>query len=67
VRRLLSLSSLLAFRFDAKVVDGLVNGCGATVQVASVIFSRFQSGRVRTYFAWMLLGAAVLLALLVLR
>jgi NADH-quinone oxidoreductase subunit L len=65
VKHLLFWCRFLAFLFDAWIVDGLVNASGATVQISSSVLARVQSGRVRTYFAWMLLGAAVVLAMVV--
>ena len=48
--------------FDAKVVDGLVNGTGATVRGTGGIVRRLQSGYVRSYALSITLGTVALLA-----
>ena len=53
--------------FDAKVVDGAVNGIGTEVRAASGLFSKVQSGLVRSYAFVIGLGAVVLLAWFLLR
>ena len=47
-------------RFDEKVVDGAVNGTADVVQSAGAALSRFQTGRIKTYLAWSLAGALLL-------
>jgi NADH-quinone oxidoreductase subunit L len=54
----------LAARFDSVVVDGVVNGVGATAVAAGVSLRRAQSGQVQTY-AWVLFAGVVVLAALV--
>ncbi|MEK7469584.1 MAG: NADH-quinone oxidoreductase subunit L [Planctomycetota bacterium] len=46
--------------FDQKVVDGAVNGTADVVQSAGASLSRFQTGRIKTYLAWSLAGALLL-------
>ncbi|KAF0242186.1 MAG: NADH-quinone oxidoreductase subunit [Planctomycetota bacterium] len=46
--------------FDQKVVDGAVNGTADVVQSAGAALSRFQTGRIKTYLAWSLAGALLL-------
>ncbi len=46
--------------FDNKVVDGAVNGTADVVQSAGASISRFQTGRLKTYLAWSLAGALLL-------
>ena len=48
--------------FDAKVVDGLVNGTGAAVRGTGGIVRRIQSGYVRSYALGITLGTVALLA-----
>ena len=48
--------------FDAKVVDGLVNGTGAAVRGTGGIVRRLQSGYVRSYALSITLGTVALLA-----
>jgi NADH-quinone oxidoreductase subunit L len=53
--------------FDAKVVDGAVNGIGSEVRAASGLLRKIQSGLVRSYAFVIGLGAVVLLAWFLLR
>ena len=50
-------------RIDAEVIDGLgVNGTGERVVGVGGILRRIQSGNIRSYAAWVMLGATVWLA-----
>jgi len=53
--------------FDAKVVDGAVNGIGTEVRAASGLLRKMQNGLVRSYAFVIGLGAVVLLAWFLLR
>jgi NADH-quinone oxidoreductase subunit L len=53
--------------FDAKIVDGAVNGIGTEVRAASGLLRKVQSGLVRSYAFVIGLGALVLLAWFLLR
>ena len=53
--------------FDAKIVDGAVNGIGTEVRAASGLLRKMQSGHVRSYAFVIGLGAVVLLAWFLLR
>jgi NADH-quinone oxidoreductase subunit L len=53
--------------FDAKVVDGAVNGIGTEVRAVSGLLRKVQSGLVRSYAFVIGLGAVVLLAWFLLR
>jgi NADH-quinone oxidoreductase subunit L len=53
--------------FDAKVVDGAVNGVGIEVRSASGIMRKIQSGLVRSYAAIIGIGAVLVLAWFLLR
>jgi NADH-quinone oxidoreductase subunit L len=53
--------------FDAKIVDGAVNGIGAEVRTASGLLRKIQNGLVRSYAFVIGLGAVVLLAWFLLR
>jgi len=53
--------------FDAKVVDGAVNGIGSEVRAASGLLRKIQSGLVRSYAFVIGLGAVALLAWFLLR
>jgi NADH-quinone oxidoreductase subunit L len=47
--------------FDVKVVDGIVNGVGTTIEAASAVLRLFQTGFVGTYALFITLGVAALL------
>ncbi len=50
-------------RVDAEIIDGLgVNGTGERVAGVGGILRRIQSGNIRSYAAWVMLGATVWLA-----
>jgi NADH-quinone oxidoreductase subunit L len=49
-------------RFDARVVDGAVNGAGALARGLGGVVRRSQTGFVRAYAALIALGAVALLA-----
>jgi NADH-quinone oxidoreductase subunit L len=53
--------------FDAKIVDGAVNGIGTEVRAASGLLRKMQSGLVRSYAFVIGLGAVALLAWFLLR
>jgi NADH-quinone oxidoreductase subunit L len=54
----------LARVFDAKVIDGAVNGVGWVVRETSLGFRRLQTGFVRNYALGIVLGTGALLAYL---
>jgi NADH-quinone oxidoreductase subunit L len=47
---------------DARVVDGAVNGTGQAVAGVSAVMRLFQNGSVKTYAAFLFLGAVLILA-----
>jgi NADH-quinone oxidoreductase subunit L len=51
----------LSDTFDVRGVDGAVNGVGALVQRGALGLRRVQSGLVRSYALWIVIGAAGLL------
>jgi NADH-quinone oxidoreductase subunit L len=54
--------------FDIGIIDGSVNGVGETVQACANVLKNVQNGLIRSYAAWILIGAAaVLLYIAVLR
>ncbi|WP_184080888.1 NADH-quinone oxidoreductase subunit L [Nocardiopsis mwathae] len=53
--------------FDRAVVDGTVNGVGTTVRDSSTGLRTTQTGFARTYALTMLLGAAIVVAMLAVR
>jgi len=46
--------------WDTRVVDGLVNGVGYTLEVGSAVLKLFQTGFVGTYALWITLGVIAL-------
>ena len=52
--------------FDLKVVDGLVNGAGASLETSGHVLKLFHSGFVRNYALLYLVGAAAIVWYLVL-
>jgi NADH-quinone oxidoreductase subunit L len=46
---------------DASFIDGIVNGVGQTVRGSAAALRRMQSGYVRAYAGWILLGGVVLM------
>ena len=54
----------LARVFDAKVIDGAVNGVGWVVRETSLGFRKLQTGLVRNYALWIVVGTVALFAYL---
>jgi NADH-quinone oxidoreductase subunit L len=52
-----AIAAFLAYVFDARVIDGAVNGIGATVRGLARSGGRLQTGLVRTYALAFLAGA----------
>ncbi|MDW8355514.1 MAG: NADH-quinone oxidoreductase subunit L [Bryobacterales bacterium] len=60
VRPVVEGSEKLAWRtLDVSVIDGMVNGLGARAQSLGDVLRRIQSGNVRSYAAWVLFGAVL--------
>jgi NADH-quinone oxidoreductase subunit L len=56
------LASVALWRFwDQRIVDGLVNGVGYTLEAASAVLRLVQTGFVGTYALWFTLGVLALL------
>ena len=51
--------------FDKKFIDGLVNAVGALTEVFAQLIKLFQTGQVRRYALWFMIGAVALLWYLV--
>jgi NADH-quinone oxidoreductase subunit L len=62
-----SLASFCAYFFDAKVIDGLVNGTGRLVAASSERLRRIQSGYVRNYAVTFFFGVVVVFSALIAR
>ena len=61
------LALFAAFRIDAKVIDGVVNGTGTVMAWFADGFRRAQTGYVRSYALIFLFGVVVFLSFLALR
>ncbi len=46
---------------DAGAIDGLVNGAGKTASAIGGVLKRLQSGSIRSYAAWVVLGSILVL------
>jgi len=47
---------------DARGIDGLVNGVGTTARGVGAVLRRMQSGSIRSYAAWVVLGSIAIVA-----
>ena len=66
VKPLLALSTVVLWRgVDQGVIDGLVNGAGATSKGIGNQLRRMQSGNIRSYAAWVAIGGAAVLAYMI--
>jgi NADH-quinone oxidoreductase subunit L len=62
VRPLVSISRIVLWRgVDAGLIDGTVNGVGSRSRGIGSILRLLQSGNIRTYAAWVVLGSIVVL------
>ncbi len=62
VRPVVEGSDKLAWRgMDVGVIDGIVNGVAARAQRTGAVLRRIQSGNVRSYAAWVLFGAVLVM------
>ena len=50
---------------DAGLIDGAVNGVAATARGMGDILRRMQSGSIRSYATWVLLGSVLLIVTIV--
>jgi NADH-quinone oxidoreductase subunit L len=55
------LSAFLAYVFDARIIDGAVNGVGTVVRVSGSRLRRLQTGFVRNYALGIALGTVLIL------
>jgi NADH-quinone oxidoreductase subunit L len=66
VKPLLALSTVVFWRgIDQGVIDGLVNGAGASSKSIGNELRRMQSGNIRSYAAWVAIGGAAVLAYMI--
>jgi NADH-quinone oxidoreductase subunit L len=62
VRPLVAISRVVLWRgVDAGLIDGTVNGIGARSRGVGSILRLLQSGNIRTYAAWVVLGSILVL------
>ncbi|MBI3696670.1 MAG: NADH-quinone oxidoreductase subunit L, partial [Acidobacteria bacterium] len=63
VRPILAISTEFLWKvMDAGVIDGTVNGVGRRSQGAGQVFRKLQSGNIRSYAGWVVLGAVAIVA-----
>jgi NADH-quinone oxidoreductase subunit L len=48
---------------DAGLIDGTVNGVGTVARATGALLRRLQSGNIRTYAAWVVLGSILVIAI----
>jgi NADH-quinone oxidoreductase subunit L len=60
VRPFMAISRWLWKFWDVKIVDGMVNGVGYSLEAGSAILKLFQTGFVGTYALWITLGVVAL-------
>lgn len=65
VRPLRYIAWLISSFFEPKVFDGIIRGVSNIVQVVAKGLQRFQSGQIRSYVAWMVVGSVFLLFYLI--
>jgi len=66
VKPLLALSTVVLWHgVDQGVIDGLVNGAGSASQGVGGELRRMQSGNIRSYAAWVAIGAAAILGYMI--
>ena len=66
VKPLLAFSTAVLWRgVDQGVIDGLVNGAGASSKGIGNELRRMQSGNIRSYAAWVAIGGAAVLAYMI--
>jgi NADH-quinone oxidoreductase subunit L len=66
VKPLLALSTVVLWRgVDQGVIDGLVNGAGATSKGIGNELRQMQSGNIRSYAAWVAVGGAAIVAYMI--
>ena len=62
VRPLVNGSRNVLWQFgDVFLIDGMVNGFGAVANAAGGILRRMQSGNIRSYAAWVVVGSVLVL------
>ena len=67
VRPLKWLAAWFAGPVDQGGIDGVVNGAGSLTVGLAGLLRKLQTGYVRTYALWMVVGVAIMLAVLLLR
>lgn len=60
------LSSLFGSLFEPKIFEGIIPISAKGTEKVSQFFQKMQSGQIRSYAAWMVLGSVLLIAYLVL-
>lgn len=66
VKPLKALANLISNFFEPKVFDGSINLVNNSTQGIAIGLQQMQSGELRSYVAWMVVGVVILTALLIL-
>jgi NADH-quinone oxidoreductase subunit L len=61
VKPLQYLAAFMTEKIETHVITGSANSASNSVQKTANAFQLFQSGQVRSYIAWMITGAAILI------
>src|SRR5205814_1584810 len=66
VKPVVNGSRLLLWKgMDASVIDGMVNGAGERARNLGSVLRLMQSGNIRSYATWVLLGSVAVIAVIV--
>jgi NADH-quinone oxidoreductase subunit L len=60
-------SAILWRGFDAGLIDGIVNGIGRRSRGIGGVLRRWQSGNIRSYAAWVVLGSIIVIVAMTLQ
>lgn len=55
------LARLIDYFIEPKIFSGMINGVSSVSQQIAVVLQRMQSGQIRSYVAWMAVGAVFLI------
>jgi NADH-quinone oxidoreductase subunit L len=66
VRPVVSGSRTVLWKFvDAGLIDGMVNGVGGAARMTGSVLRLLQSGSIRSYATWVLLGSVLVIVTIV--
>lgn len=67
VKPLKAFAKLIVQFFEPKVFEGVITGAVRVVQGTAQKFQQLQSGQIRSYIAWMVIGSVLLIAYFAIR